>query len=199
MSKNTKFKVGDEVIIKDTDSVRYWCNGKRAIGYAFKLTEEDVKHIEEDSNEFTLCNNKFGINFNINDIEKIGKSKTNVKVVVAFNPRHEDAEPVLASKNNKLTAEERKGIPVYSGFIKYFPRAILAVARLSKIANDQHNPNEPLHWAKEKSQDEQDAMMRHLIDDIIDEKEDTDGVLHITKVAWRAMANLERALENDNK
>ena len=100
---------------------------------------------------------------------------------------------------NNLTAEERKGIPVYSGFVKYFPRAILAVARLSKVANDQHNPGEPLHWAKEKSQDEQDALMRHLIDDILSDKIDSDGIMHITKVAWRAMANLERELEKNEK
>jgi len=98
-----------------------------------------------------------------------------------------------------MTSEERKGIPVYSGFIKYFPRAILSVARLSKIANDQHNPGEPLHWAKEKSQDEPDAMMRHLIDDILTDGVDTDGVLHLTKVAWRSMANLERELEKQNE
>lgn len=97
----------------------------------------------------------------------------------------------------KLTAEERKGIPVYSGFIKYFPRAILEVARLSKVANDQHNPGEPLHWAKEKSTDEPDALMRHLIDDIISDEIDTDGIKHLTKVAWRAMALLERRLENE--
>lgn len=95
----------------------------------------------------------------------------------------------------KLTAEERKGIPVYSGFIKYFPRAIKAVARLSKIANDQHNPGEPLHWAKEKSTDELDALMRHMIDDVLGEETDTDGVTHLTKLAWRGMANLERKLE----
>jgi len=97
-----------------------------------------------------------------------------------------------------LTAEERKGIPVYSGFVKYFPRAILAVARLSKVANDQHNPGEPLHWAKEKSQDEPDALMRHMIDDVLGEAQDTDGILHKTKMAWRAMANLERELEKQN-
>lgn len=96
---------------------------------------------------------------------------------------------------NKKTAQERKVIPVYSGFIKYFPRAILAVARLSKVANDQHNPGEPLHWAKEKSQDELDALMRHMIDDVLGEKEDTDGILHFTKIAWRGLANLERELE----
>lgn len=96
-----------------------------------------------------------------------------------------------------LTAEERKEIPVYSGFIKYFPRAILSVARLSKIANDQHNPGEPLHWNKEKSTDEPDAMMRHLIDDIISEEIDTDGIKHLTKVSWRALAMLERRLEKE--
>lgn len=97
----------------------------------------------------------------------------------------------------KLTAEERKGIPVYSGFIKYFPDAILAVAELSRIANDQHNPNEPLHWAKEKSTDEPDAMMRHLIDHAKGEERDTDTVRHLTKVAWRAMAHLQRTIENE--
>ena len=97
--------------------------------------------------------------------------------------------------NMIINAEERKNTPVYTGFIKYFPRAILAVARLSKVANDQHNPGEPLHWAKEKSTDELDALMRHMIDDVIGDKTDTDDILHITKVAWRAMANLERELE----
>ena len=97
----------------------------------------------------------------------------------------------------KQIAEERKGIPVYTGFIKYFPLAILEVARLSKIANDQHSPGEPLHWAKEKSKDEPDAMMRHLIDEANGEHFDTDNVRHLTKVAWRAMANLQRTLEHD--
>lgn len=65
-----------------------------------------------------------------------------------------------------------------------------AVAQLSFIANEQHNPGEPVHWAKDKSKDHQDALMRHLIDSI-DTPVDTDGVLHLTKVAWRAMAALQ--------
>lgn len=100
---------------------------------------------------------------------------------------------------NKEEINPRKGIPVYSGFITYFPRAILEVARLSKVANDQHNPGEPLHWAKEKSTDEPDAMMRHLIDDALGEEIDTDGIAHLVKVAWRAMALLERRLEKNDK
>jgi len=92
-------------------------------------------------------------------------------------------------------AKERKGVPVYSGFVKYFPRAIIAVARLSQIGNDQHNPGKPLFWDRSKSQDEEDALMRHLLDDTLGRPIDTDGMLHATKVAWRAMARLEKMLE----
>jgi len=93
-------------------------------------------------------------------------------------------------------AQDRKETPVYSGFIKYFPRAIKAVARLSYVGNQQHNPNKSLHWDRSKSGDELDALGRHLIDDIL-EKVDDDGILHTTKVAWRAMANLEKMLEEN--
>lgn len=84
----------------------------------------------------------------------------------------------------------RKAIPVYSGFVKYFPDAMAAVAQLSLIANEQHNPGQPLHWAKGKSTDHQDAFMRHMMDELETEG-DEDGVLHATKQAWRAMAHLQ--------
>jgi hypothetical protein len=86
----------------------------------------------------------------------------------------------------------RKATPVYSGVIKYFPDALQAIAQCSKAGNDQHNPGEPLHWARGKSGDELDALTRHLIDA---GTIDTDGVRHSTKVAWRALANLQKELE----
>ena len=95
-------------------------------------------------------------------------------------------------------AQERKKIPVYSGFVKYFPNAIKEVAVCSRIANEQHHAGKPLHWDMDKSTDELDAMMRHLIDHI-SEPIDDDGIRHITKVAWRAMAMLERILTNKVK
>ena len=95
-------------------------------------------------------------------------------------------------------AQARKDIPIYSGFIKYFPRAMAAVAELSRKANDQHNPGTPLHWDRSKSGDELDALTRHLVDDAMGVPTDTDGVLHATKVAWRAMANLEKLLETQH-
>jgi hypothetical protein len=86
----------------------------------------------------------------------------------------------------------RKGVPLYSGLLKYFPRALAAIAHLSQVGNDQHNPGEPLHWAKGKSQDELDACLRHLLEA---GKVDTDNIRHSTKGAWRAVANLEKELE----
>lgn len=90
-------------------------------------------------------------------------------------------------------AAARKAIPIYSGFIKYFPKAMAAVAELSRIGNDQHNPGKPLHWDRSKSGDELDALMRHVMEA---GTTDTDGVLHSAKAAWRAMANLEKEIEN---
>lgn len=89
-------------------------------------------------------------------------------------------------------AETRKGLPVYSGVLKYFPNAILAIAEASRVGNDQHNPYTELHWDRSKSGDELDALVRHLMEA---GTVDTDGIRHSTKVAWRALANLEKELE----
>lgn len=94
-------------------------------------------------------------------------------------------------------AQNRKNTPVYSGFIKYFPRAMGEVTRVSKKGNDQHNPGQPLHWAKEKSTDHLDCIARHLTDHAKGALHDTDGQLHLAKVAWRAMAALEIYLEEN--
>ncbi len=88
-------------------------------------------------------------------------------------------------------ATARKQIPVFSGLLKYFPRALAAVAHLSFKGNEQHNPGEPLHWAKEKSKDHQDALLRHMLDEL----HDPNNPEHATAAAWRALAHLETVLE----
>ena len=85
----------------------------------------------------------------------------------------------------------RKAQPVWSGFVCYFPDAMGKVAELSLIANEQHHPGTPLHWDKSKSKDHMDCLMRHGIDDLKGTKTDVDKVWHKTKVAWRAMAELQ--------
>ncbi len=93
-------------------------------------------------------------------------------------------------------SQERKKIPIYTGLIKYFPDAVAEVARVSLIGNQQHHPDKPLHWDRNKSTDELDALARHLVEA---GKIDSDGVRHSAKVAWRALANLQKELENSNK
>ena len=98
---------------------------------------------------------------------------------------------------NQDTAAERKATPVFSGVLKYFPNALKEVSKCSQAGNDQHHPNTPLHWDMEKSKDELDALTRHLIDHSINPL-DEDGQLHLAKVAWRALAGLERYLEGQD-
>jgi hypothetical protein len=90
-------------------------------------------------------------------------------------------------------AEERKHTPIFSGVLKYFPLAIADIAVCSFLGNEQHNPGSQLHWDREKSGDELDALTRHLMEA---GTRDTDGVRHSTKLAWRALANLQKELED---
>jgi hypothetical protein len=95
-------------------------------------------------------------------------------------------------KAEKTEAQKRKDKPLATGVLDYFPDALLAVAELSRIGNEQHNPGTPLHWDRSKSSDDADALLRHLIDR---GTIDLDGVRHSTKVAWRALALLQKEIE----
>lgn len=86
----------------------------------------------------------------------------------------------------------RKEYPIYSGVLKYFPKTMAAVAHCSWRGNLQHNPGEPLHWAREKSTDHEDCLLRHLMQK---GTLDSDGIPHSVKVVWRAMAACELELE----
>jgi hypothetical protein len=86
----------------------------------------------------------------------------------------------------------RKALPVCTGVLDYFPDAIAAVAAVSKIGNDQHNPGEELHWSRGKSQDHADTAMRHIMER---GTLDTDGTRHSAKAAWRVLALLQEELE----
>ena len=107
-----------------------------------------------------------------------------------------ELEKEFISHPKENEAQARKDTPVFSGVLNYFPDAIKAVAQCSFIGNEQHNPNTPLHWDRSKSGDEKDALMRHLLDA---GTVDTDDIRHSTKVAWRALANLQKEIENDRK
>jgi hypothetical protein len=94
--------------------------------------------------------------------------------------------------NLPTNANDRKERPVTRGVLDYFPDAIAEVARVSFVGNQQHNPGEPMHWAREKSSDHADCVARHLIER---GAVDTDGLRHTAKAAWRALALLQEELE----
>jgi hypothetical protein len=79
---------------------------------------------------------------------------------------------------------ERKTIPLFSVLFGYFPSAMVALANHSYKSNEKHNPGEDLHWSRGKSDDHQDAALRHLAEG------DYLGLL------WRAAALLQLELES---
>jgi hypothetical protein len=107
-----------------------------------------------------------------------------------------------APKNCGLTeAQIRKMQPVGTIVRSYFPDALRAVAAVAFVGNEKHNPGEPLHWARGKSDDHDNAMLRHFIDgpDGWNREELKDGrmfeLLHAANAAWRALAELQLAVE----
>lgn len=94
--------------------------------------------------------------------------------------------------------KERKDTPVFTGAIMYFPLALAEVAKVSKKANDKHNPGEPMHWSREKSSDHLDSAQRHLIDAGVDGDAESEEGLHLANAAWRILAKLQLVCEARN-
>lgn len=88
---------------------------------------------------------------------------------------------------------ERKRVPMAAGLLDYFPDALAAVAEVSWHGNEKHNPGQPLHHARGKSNDHADCIIRHLV-----ERGGFDGPLrHSASLAWRALALLQEELEKE--
>lgn len=96
--------------------------------------------------------------------------------------------------NHANEEPNRKEYPLFEGLMKYFPDALMDVSHVSFIGNEQHNPGEPLHWSKHKSNDHKDALLRHLLDA---GKFDDDGLRHSAKAAWRSLAALQIEIEKE--
>lgn len=92
---------------------------------------------------------------------------------------------------DRLTSDQRKEYPMATGCIDYFPDALAEVSHVSFLGNQKHNPGQPLHWSRSKSADHADCVIRHY-----STRGDMDGqVLHLAEAAWRALADLQLALE----
>lgn len=96
----------------------------------------------------------------------------------------------------------RKAMPMARGLLDYFPAALAAVAAHSYAANLKHNPGEDIHWARGKSMDHADCILRHLV-----ERGQTETVRlpcgTVVKLrasaalAWRSLALLQQELEDE--
>ena len=87
---------------------------------------------------------------------------------------------------------DREQYPLFDGLLAYFPAALCEVARWSIVGNRKHNPGEKLHWAREKSTDHENKIMRHLLDA---RQVDKDGFVEAVALAWRALALCQTILE----
>lgn len=94
-------------------------------------------------------------------------------------------------------SEARKHIPLTTGCIDYFPLALAYVAKISFLGNQKHNPGEPLHWSRGKSNDHADCCGRHLVER--GTRDPSNNLFHDGMLAWRSLANLQIFLENEIK
>ena len=104
-------------------------------------------------------------------------------------------EVILVDKIEDMDYEQRKATPIATGVLDYFPDALAEVAHASLAGNKQHLEGQRLHWDRSLSTDEDDALIRHFL---ARGRRDTDGVRHSAKVAWRALALLQKEIESDN-
>jgi hypothetical protein len=77
------------------------------------------------------------------------------------------------------------------GLIDYFPDALAEVSRVSYLGNEKHNPGQPMHHSRGKSNDHADCIIRHLVN-----RGGWDGnTRESAALAWRALALLQEELE----
>lgn len=62
-----------------------------------------------------------------------------------------------------INSEERKQVPIFSGFMAYFPAAIAGAARVSMMGKIQHRLSKLGH-NRSKSGDHSDCVPRHMLD-----------------------------------
>jgi len=164
------------------------------------IREKQLEMLESEEHERRLRtiaqNGNSGLNYEQDMLSGFNKSAEQLEAIREEERRGvQDIDVIYEEVKPTDKAAERKATPVFSGVLKYFPNALKEVAKCSQAGNDQHHPDKPLHWDMDKSKDEYDALTRHLIDHTINPIDD-DGTLHLAKVAWRALAGLERHLTN---
>lgn len=161
------------------------------VGQEIKLTKKAVKQLGWPFGEVLTVSEIREKGLELYPVKALTKKGDSVLLYL------EEVEPALESAPAIRTvlpteATDRKQIPIGTGVIDYFPAALAEVAKVSHQGNQQHNPGQPLHWARKKSTDQADTIIRHFLER---GKLDSDGMRHSAKLAWRALALLQLELE----
>lgn len=82
-----------------------------------------------------------------------------------------------------------------AGLFGAYPAALAAVAEVSWYGNNKHNPGQPLHHARAKSTDQEDCIVRHLVDNMQDPGGYDGEMRHAACLVWRCLALTQIALE----
>lgn len=112
-----------------------------------------------------------------------------------FNPAHVCPTTLAASALPTGYDDRKNDFPLWDFQFGYFPLAWLEVVKVAVVGNKQHNPGEPLHWARGKSMDQLNTAARHQFDYGMGQKKDTDGCYHLAKAIWRLSARLQLDIE----
>lgn len=92
--------------------------------------------------------------------------------------------------------DARNALPVWDGCIMYFPDVWAEIAKVSAAGNKQHALGGKLRWERGVSTDHENKVMRHMLDHAAGNVIDTDDTFHLAKAAWRILAALQLAIEN---
>lgn len=108
--------------------------------------------------------------------------------------------------------KQRKCIPVFKYFTRYFPKAQREITKVCVANNVRYNPDRDpadINWARGKSPDQLGSALHHMMESVVDGKvfEDIDPeiaakvgfskVYVLAEAAWRITAALELAIDEE--
>jgi len=79
--------------------------------------------------------------------------------------------------------------------VSYFPDALAEIGEHCVRSNEKHNPGQPVHWSREKSNDHWGSWGRHMSN--LGKIDPESGFPHDTSALWRFLAINQIRIEKD--
>jgi hypothetical protein len=112
-------------------------------------------------------------------------------------------EPVYKEYLEKGKKYDSGKAPVSQGLFQYFPKALKAIAEVSKYGKDKYKLSyDDVNWARVEEGFERylDGLGRHLLGHYSDGPIDPEsGHAHLAHAAWNALAVLELSIRENEK